>query len=106
MTKTLYKKCPRCSGTGVYGQSGLCFACNGNGAYAADSFVRTLGLSGEFFGVTGPAINGKQLKSIARASSVEALTADLMDGYTVKIISEEQARTFFKRHGVSTQVAA
>lgn len=106
MNKTLYKKCPRCSGTGIYAQRGLCFACNGNGAYAADSFVRVLGVSGEFFGVTGPTINGKQLKSIVRASDVEALTADLMDGYAVKAISEDQARAFFKRYGVSTEVAA
>jgi len=106
MNDTLYKKCPRCSGTGIYAQRGVCFACNGNGAYAADSFIRALGLSGEFFGVTGPVVNGKQLKSIVRASNVEALTADLMDGYTVKAISETQARTFFKRYGVSTQVMA
>lgn len=106
MNKILYKQCPRCSGTGVYAQRGVCFACNGNGAYPADPFIRTIGLSGKFFGITSPVANGKQSKSIARAVSLEVLTADLFDGYTVKPISEEQARLFFKRYGVSTEVVA
>jgi hypothetical protein len=107
MTKqTTHKKCPRCSGTGVYAQRGVCFSCNGNGAYVADPFTRVFGLTGEFFGITGPVINGKQIKSIARAKDTKALLADLMDGYTFKSINEEQARIFFKRHGVSTEVAA
>jgi len=97
---TLYKKCPRCSGTGIYAQRGFCFACNGEGAYAADSFLRVLGKSGEFFGITGPVVSGKQFKGIARGAS------DLIDGYTAKVITEEQARAFFKRYGVSTEVAA
>ena len=105
MNKTLYKKCPRCSGTGIYAQRGVCFSCGGNGAYAADVFIRVLGQSGEFFGITGPVVNGKQFKGIARASNTQTLTADLMDGYSFKAISEEQARNFFKRYGVDTQVA-
>ncbi len=105
MTKQIVnKKCPRCSGTGIYAQRGICFACNGNGAYVSDLFIRTLGLSGEFFGITGPVVNGKQSKSIARASSAESLAADLINGYTLQAISEEQARAFFKHYGIHTEV--
>ena len=105
-TKTSYKKCPRCSGTGIYSQRGVCFACNGNGAYAADPLSRVFGASGEFFGVSGPAANGTVYKGIVRAANAEELAADLIQGYTFKPISEEQARAFFKRYGASTRVAA
>jgi len=104
--QTVNKKCPRCSGTGIYAQRGLCFACGGNGAYAADPLARALGSTGEFFGITGPVVNGKRLKSIERAINADAVIADLIDGYTLKPISEEQARAFFKRYGVRTEVSA
>lgn len=104
--KPANKKCPRCSGTGIYAQSGVCFSCNGVGAYAADPFVRVLGTHGDkFFGVTGPVINGKQLKSVARATSAEELIADMIEGHVVQSITEEQARKFFKRYGVTTYVS-
>lgn len=100
MTKTLYKKCSRCNGTGFVFTDRVCFGCNGAGAVVADTFLRTLGTAGEFFGITGPVVNGKQYKGIARSAG------DLIDGYTATVITEDQARTFFKRYGVSTEVAA
>ncbi|HSG19277.1 MAG TPA: hypothetical protein VLA31_00775 [Burkholderiaceae bacterium] len=100
MIKSLYKTCPRCSGTGFVFTDRACFGCNGAGRIVADVFLRTLGTSGEFFGITGPIVNGKQFKGIAREAS------DLIDGYTVKAITEDQARAFFKRYGISTEVAA
>lgn len=96
MTKTI--KCCRCNGTGFVFGDRACFRCNGAGSVVADVFLRTVGTSGGFFGITGPAANGKQFKGIARSAG------DLIDGYTAKPISEEQARSFFKRYGVSTEV--
>jgi len=103
MTKTLYKKCPRCSGTGFVFTDRVCFGCNGKGTKVADVFLRVIGLNGEFFGITGPIVNGKRFKGIDRGSRV---VNDLIEGYTAKPITEEQARAFFKRYGVSTEVAA
>jgi hypothetical protein len=100
MTKTLTKNCGRCAGTGFVFTDRVCFGCNGAGVVVADIFLRIIGTSGEFFGITGPVVNGKQFKGIARSAS------DLIDGYTAKVITEEQARAFFKRYGVSTEVAA
>jgi len=105
-TQSTHKKCPRCSGTGLYGDSGFCFSCNGNGEYLADPLARILGASGEFFGVTGPVVNGKISKSITRCADAKALAADLIEGYAFKAISEDQARAFFKRYGVRTEVSA
>jgi hypothetical protein len=60
-----------------------------------------------FFGVTGPVMaNGMRVKCIVRAVNVEAAKADLESGCTIKPISEEQARAFFKRYGDSTKVSA
>lgn len=100
MTKSLYKTCPRCSGTGSVFTGRICFSCNGAGKVVADVFLRVLGTSGEFFGITGPVVNGTQFKGIARDAS------DLIDGYVAKAITEDEARAFFKRYGTSTQVAA
>ena len=98
MTKTI--KCCRCNGTGVVFGDRQCFRCNGAKQVVADVFLRTIGTSGEFFGISGPIVNGKQFKGIARSAN------DLIDGYTAKPITEEQARQFFKNYGVSTQVMA
>lgn len=97
---TTYKKCPRCSGTGIYAQRGVCFGCNGAGVVVADPFLRVVGTSGQFYGITGPVINGKQLKAIDRGP------LDLIDGYTATAITEEQARKFFKRYGLRTEIPA
>ena len=96
MTKTI--KCCRCNGTGFVFGDRQCFRCSGAGSVVSDVFLRTLGQTGEFFGITGPAVNGKQFKGIASSAS------DLIDGYTAKPITEDQARKFFKRYGVSTEV--
>jgi len=101
MIKTI--KCCRCNGTGFVFRDRVCFRCNSAGVVVADIFLRTVGASGEFFGITGPVVNGKQLKSIARGAKV---LDDLIDGYTAKAITEEQARKFFKSYGVSTQISA
>ena len=98
MIKT--KKCGRCSGTGLVFTDRVCFGCNGAGVVVADVFLRVVGTSGQFYGITGPVINGKQLKAIDRGP------LDLIDGYTATAITEEQARKFFKRYGVSTEVVA
>jgi DnaJ-class molecular chaperone len=104
---TAYKKCPRCSGTGIYADRGVCFSCSGKGSYATDPFIRVFGSSGEFFGVTGPAMaNGMQVKFIVRALNADLVMTDIESGCTIKSISEEQARKFFKRYGDRTQVAA
>jgi hypothetical protein len=50
--------------------------------------------------------NGMRVKCIIRAVNVEAAKADLESGCTIKPISEEQARAFFKRYGDSTKVSA
>ena len=100
MTKSLYKTCARCNGTGFVFTDRICFGCCGSGKVVADVFLRTVGTSGKFFGITGPIINGKQFKGIAREAG------DLIDGYTAKAITEDQARSFFKRYGLSTEVAA
>lgn len=94
-------KCCRCNGTGFYcnATGRVCFRCNGEGVVVADVFLRTVGTGGEFFGITGPVVNGKQFKGIARSAS------DLMEGYTAKPITEDQARAFFKRYGVDTVVS-
>jgi hypothetical protein len=99
---TTYKKCPRCSGTGLYGDRGVCFGCNGTGARVADVFLRVVGTSGEFFGITGPVVDGKQFKGIARGNIVN----DLCAGFTAKVITEEQARKFYKRYGLRTEIPA
>jgi DnaJ-class molecular chaperone len=105
--QTTYKKCPRCTGTGIYADRGVCFSCGGKGSYDADPFIRVFGSSGEFFGVTGPVMaNGTQVKCISRAASADAVIADMEGGCTIKSISEEQARKFFKRYGDRTQVEA
>ena len=90
MTKT--KKCGRCNGTGLVFTDRTCFGCNGTG--------------GKFFGVTGPARNAKVTKEVIRAATEAKLTADLEAGCKVVEITEEQARVFFARYGVRTQVAA
>ena len=91
-------KCCRCNGTGVYMQRGTCFRCNGAGAVIADVFLRAMGTKGEFYGVTIPGVRpGTVIKSITRDVS------DLMDGCTVTVITEEQARKFFKRYGASVE---
>jgi len=100
MTNATTKKCPRCSGTGFVFTDRVCFSCNGAGVVVADVFLRTVGTSGGFFGITGPVVNGKQFKGIARNAS------DLIDGYTAKAVTEDQARAFFKRYGISTEIAA
>ena len=100
-----YKKCPRCNGTGIYAERGVCFSCGGKGFYAQDPFIRALGSSGAFFGITGPVMaNGMQTKSISRAGNADVVMADMESGCTIKSISEEQARKFFKRYGDRTQV--
>ncbi len=99
MTATKTIKCCRCNGTGFVFGDRVCFRCTGAGAVVADVFLRTLGTAGQFFGITGPVVNGKQFKGIARSAS------DLIDGYTATAITEDQARKFFKRYGVSTEVA-
>lgn len=99
MTKTFYKKCPRCNGTGFVFTDRVCFGCNGAGEVVADKFLRVLGTDGEFFGITGPVVNGRRYKGIVRSAD------DLIDGYTAKVITEDQARSFFKRYGVSTEIA-
>ena len=104
MKKSLYKTCPRCNGSGVY-CNGRCFGCDGAGRYLADKFLRNMGTKGLFFGITGDATKGKQSKSITRAESAEKLAADLMAGATFKEITEEQARKFFKRYGVRTEIS-
>jgi hypothetical protein len=98
MNKT--KKCLRCNGTGLVFTDRVCFGCNGAGVVLADMFLRVIGTNGEFFGITGPVVNGKQFKGIARNAS------DLIDGYTAKVITEDDARKFFKRYGISTEVTA
>ena len=105
MTTTAIKttKCCRCNGTGFYcnADGRVCFRCNGSGAVVADVFLRVMGTKGEFYGVTGPVINGKQYKGITRGVN------DLMDGYAATPITEEQARKFFKRfNGTNTSVLA
>jgi DnaJ-class molecular chaperone len=104
MTKT--KKCGRCNGTGLVFTDRTCFGCNGTGVIVADKFLRVLGTGGKFFGVTGPARNAKVTKEVIRAATEAKLTADLEAGCKVVEITEEQARVFFARYGVRTQVAA
>lgn len=94
---TKMTKCRRCNGTGLVFTERVCFGCNGAGQIVADKFLRVLGTTGDFFGVTGPVVNGKQFKGIARSD------ADMIDGYTAKPITEAQARRFFARYGVSTK---
>jgi len=105
MAKSLYKTCTRCNGSGMY-CNGRCFGCDGAGRYAADKFLRALGNSGLFFGVSGNVVKGKRSKSIARAESAEKLASEYMAGVTIKEITEEQARAFFKRYGWMTEVSA
>jgi hypothetical protein len=105
--QTTYKKCPRCNGSGLYFDRGICFSCGGKGSYIADRFTRAFGLSGEFFGVTGPVMtNGMRVKCIVRAANVDEAKADLESGCNIKPISEEQARKFFKLYGDSIKVPA
>jgi len=97
MSKTI--KCCRCNGTGFVLDGRTCFRCNGNGEVVADVFLRVLGTGSKFYGVTGPAVSGKRSKEITRNVS------DLINGYVATEISEEQARIFYKRYGISTTVA-
>ena len=107
MKQLTYKKCPRCNGSGLYSDRGICFSCGGKGSYIADRFTRAFGLSGEFFGVTGPVMtNGMRVKCIVRAANVDEAKADLESGCNIKPISEEQARKFFKLYGDSIKVPA
>jgi DnaJ-class molecular chaperone len=39
---TAYKKCPRCNGSGLYFDRGICFSCGGKGSYIADRFTLRL----------------------------------------------------------------
>jgi DnaJ-class molecular chaperone len=109
MTKTT--KCRRCNGTGLVFTDRVCFGCNGAGHIVADKFLRIVGTTGEFFGVTGPVAKygvnaGKQSKGILRAVSGDALANNVEAGATVQQITEEQARKFFDKYGVTTQVQA
>lgn len=106
MSSVAYVKCGRCGGSGLYGDRGWCFRCAGAGSVVKDPFLRVIGVSGEFFGVTSEAVNGRRTKYIARAKSAADLAADMIGGYTLTPITEEQARAFFKRYGLSTEVAA
>jgi DnaJ-class molecular chaperone len=38
---TAYKKCPRCNGSGLYFDRGICFSCGGKGSYIAGRFQST-----------------------------------------------------------------
>ena len=106
MTKSLYKTCTRCSGTGFVFTDRVCFGCNGAALVVADKFLRVIGTSGKFYGVSGPVENGKIVKEVMRAASEAVLTANLMAGCKATEITEAQARAFFTRYGVRTQVAA
>lgn len=105
MTASLYKDCPRCSGTGIYAGRGWCFACAGNGEYIRDTFLRAVGLKGDFFGATYSIRHGVVGKEVVRGR-IDALQADADAGCVFTPITEEQARKFFKRYGTRTEIAA
>ena len=111
MTDTAKKTCPRCKGTGlvnsgvVYaGIPGGCFHCAATGAVFRDKFVRAIGASGEFFGFSFASCrNGKTIKMIARGTR-SAIEDNLIDGVSMKQITEEQARKFFASYGLRAEV--
>lgn len=112
MTKAKQMTCKRCNGSGYYmSDERVCYSCNGKGELVADKFFRSVGVSGLFFGVTGPVCDmgvnkGTVCKEVMRASSAAELMKNLEAGSSVAEINEEQARAFFKRYGTSTRKAA
>lgn len=106
---TTRKDCPRCNGTGLYGDMGVCFGCMGMGTVLVDKFIRAMGSKGDFFGITSAPITygarkGNVVKCIVRASSLESAMKDREAGATAKPITEEEARKFFKKYGDRVEV--
>jgi hypothetical protein len=57
---TAYKKCPRCNGSGLYFDRGICFSCGGKGSYIADRFTRAFTLDRQIeYGINDWAVEGK-----------------------------------------------
>lgn len=101
------KVCRRCAGTGNVGGvvlhngfPGGCFTCDATGVVSVDKFIREIGVKGDFFGITFDAGAGQTTKQIVRGSQA-AIESDLIQGCTIKAITEDQARKFFAKYGVS-----
>lgn len=106
MTNAKQITCRRCKGSGflagVVLSQGRCFGCMGRGTVFADKFDEMFrDTSGDWFGFSRTDRAGVTHKSINRCSAPR-VTRDV----TVTQITEEQARKFFARYGLSTTVRA
>lgn len=123
MNEIKMKTCRRCRGTGlvsspvVYcGVPGGCYTCALVGQVPVDKFYREVGTKGTFFGISLPikayafrTDEGKVikvLKEIRRAKSADSIMKDSEAGTVVTEITEEQARAFWTKYGLYTEVAA